>query len=159
MQRLRSLLSVAALITVAACGDPAGPGGDSSEVAVNLQKWRTNGFASYTMTMSRVCFCADVGPWLVVVFNDSVVSATRVADGRAADARSLPTINKLFDFIDQAIQKPAAKIDAHYDPARGYPRAIDYDGSLNVADDELIYTVSNVTPLATTAGSASPAPH
>ena len=151
MHRLRSLLSVAVLIGIAACGDAVGPDGDPSEVAVNRQKWRTNGFASYTMTLSRVCFCGDVGPWLVVVFNDSVVSATRVADGRAADTRSLPTINKLFDFIDQAIKKPAAKIEAEYDAARGYPREIDYDGSLNIADDELLYTVSNVAALATTA--------
>ncbi len=146
MYRVRSILSVALLIAVAACSDAVGPGADQSDLEINRQKWRSNGFASYTMTMSRVCFCGDVGPWNVVVVNDSVVSVTRVADGRAADTRYVPTINKLFDFIDEAIKKPAAKIESQYDPARGFPREINYDGSLNIADDELFYTVSNVIP-------------
>jgi hypothetical protein len=147
MQRLRSLLSVVVLIAVAACSDAVGPGEDQSDLEMNRQKWRDNGFANYTMTMSRICFCGDVGPWNVVVVDDSVVSATRVADGRAVDTRYLPTINKLFAFIDESIKKPAAKIAAQYDPARGYPREIDYDGSLNIADDELMYAVSNVAAL------------
>jgi hypothetical protein len=155
MQRLRLLLSVAVLIAAAACSDAVGPR-DQSDLEINRQKWRNNGFASYTMTMSRVCFCGDVGPWNVVVVNDSVVSATRVADGRAADTRFLPTINKLFDFVDEAIKKPAAKIESRYDPARGFPREINYDGSLNIADDELFYTVSNVAALATTAAALVP---
>jgi hypothetical protein len=152
MPRLRSLLSVAVLIVAAACSDAVGPGEEQSDLEINRQKWRNNGFTSYTMTMSRVCFCGDVGPWNVVVVKDSVVLATRVTDGRPVDARFLPTINRLFDFIDQAIKKPAAQITAQYDASRGYPREIVYDGSVNIADDELTYTLSNVAVLSTTVG-------
>ena len=151
MSRLRSLLSVVALIAAAGCSDAVSPTKSQSDLAANRDKWRATGFASYTMTMSKLCFCVDVGPFNVVVAKDSVVSATRVADGRAVDPRFLPTINKLFDFIEAAIGEHAVRIDVQYDPARGFPREVIYDRSFNIADEEVTYTLSNVNALAFTA--------
>lgn len=151
MTRLRSLFAVAWLVTAAACSDSVSP--KNGELELNRQKWRANGYRNYTMVMHRVCFCGEVGPYNVIVMNDSVVLATLVSNGNPSDAkRYLPTINKLFDFIDESIRKPVAQIDVTYDATLGYPREINYDGSAGIADDELFYTISDVKPLATTAG-------
>jgi hypothetical protein len=155
MYRVRWLLSFAPLIAVAGCGDVLGPG-DRSDLETNRQKWQASGLTSYTMTMTKLCFCADVGPFSVIVVNDSVVSATRAADGRSADPRFLPTINKLFDFIETAIADHAVRIDVQYDATRGFPREVIYDRSLNIADEEVAYTLSNVAALATTAAVRAP---
>jgi hypothetical protein len=149
--RVRSLSSFALLIAVAACSDVVAPADDRSELGTNRQKWRSSGLTNYSMTMTKLCFCGDVGPFNVIVLNDSAVSATRLADGRAADPRFLPTINKLFDFIEAAIAERAIRIDVVYDASRGFPREVVYDRSLNIADEEVTYTVSNVAALATTA--------
>lgn len=152
MHRVRLLLSVAMLMAVAGCSDVLGPADDRSELDTNRQTWRASGLTNYTMTMTKLCFCGDVGPFNVIVVNDSVISATRVSDGRPADPRFLPTINKLFDFIETAIADHAVRIDVQYDATRGFPREVIYDRSLNIADEEVTYTLSNVAALATTAG-------
>jgi hypothetical protein len=154
MLRIRSLL-VVALAFAASCSDATAP--TRSDVVTNREKWAANGYPSYTMTMSRVCFCGEVGPYRVLVVNDSIISATRDADGTAADPRYLPTINELFDFIDTAIAEKAARIDVQYDAALGFPQQVDYDRSLNIADEELFYTVSNVKPLSVLRQGTAPA--
>jgi hypothetical protein len=148
---VRSLVSFALLLAIAGCSDVVSPGDDRSELEANRQKWRAGGLTSYTMTMTKLCFCGDVGPFNVTVINDSVVAATRVTDGRPADPRGLPTINKLFDFIETAIADHAVRIDVQYDATRGFPREVVYDRSLNIADEEVTYTLSNVAARATAA--------
>jgi hypothetical protein len=54
------------------------------------------------------------------------------------------TVDALFAFIDRAIAGHAATIDVTYDPLLGYPTQIVYDGSVNIADDELTVTISDV---------------
>src|SRR5437868_3184928 len=116
MHRFRLLWSAAFLAAVSSCSDVTGP--RRSDLEANREKWRVNGFPTYTMTMTRLCFCGDVGPFNVFV-NGSNVAATHASDGSPADGRFLPRIDQLFDFIEKAIADNAITIDVEYDPTLG----------------------------------------
>src|SRR5262249_39241289 len=116
----------------------------------NRQKWQARGFRDYSITMRILCFCPETSPLNVTVLGDSVTSATRVSDGKPVDVRQIPTINKLFDFIDRAITEHTVTIHLTYDPELGYPRQIVYDKARDFVDEETTYTVSGVGPIFTT---------
>ena len=79
---LLASLIVASFLAVAACGgDLSGPDGARSELQINRDKWRAQGLRDYSLTMTRACFCGDVGPFAVTVRGDSVVAAVRISDG------------------------------------------------------------------------------
>ena len=59
----------------------------------------------------------------------------------------IPTIKKLFDFIEQEITDHAAVLRVTYDPTLGYPTEIVSDPIANAVDDEVTYTVSDVNRL------------
>ena len=141
---VNSLGFVVALV-LSGCSDALGPGNNRSQLDANRQKWQARGFRDYSVTMRILCFCPETSPLNVTVLGDSVMSATRVSDGKPVDARQVPTINKLFDFIDRAITERAVTIDVTYDPELGYPRQIVYDKSLDFVDEEITYTVTNMS--------------
>jgi len=143
--RLRILLLVVPLL-VAACGDIFGPGSEQSQLETNRQRWRATGVTSYTFTVSTLCFCAVTGPVRVTVVNDSVVSATQTSNGQSVNPAWMPTIERLFDFIARGIDEHAVVLDVTYDASLGFPSKITYDGSFAIADEEITYTVSDVSP-------------
>jgi hypothetical protein len=146
-RRLLTLLIVAGCAAVAACGDLFGPG--RSELEINRDKWIERGYRDYTVNMTRMCECLDVGPFAVTVLGDSIVAAVRISDG--APARSgLLTVNKLFDFIQKAVDEHAATVGVTYDAELGYPRKVVYDFSRTMVDDEITYDLSGVAPIVTT---------
>src|SRR5262249_47607128 len=106
--------------------------------------WATNGYTSYAFTIRMDCFCAVNGPLRAIVVNDSLVSATLIANGQSVNPRWVPSIKSLFDFIDRGIANHAAVLRVTYDPSLGFPKEIIYDGAANAADDEVNYTVSDV---------------
>jgi hypothetical protein len=145
MNRLRQFrLFLLAGVIAAGCSSVFEPGSKQSELDANRQKWATRGFRDYTFTHSMVCFCPVENPMTLTVLNDSVVSAKVQRTGAELNPRWLKTINGLFDFIDRAIDEHAAVLEVEYDPSLGYPTRIIYDGSKNVADDEVTYTVSDL---------------
>jgi hypothetical protein len=77
--------------------------------------------------------------------NDSTVAATVIATGESVDPRSVPNIKQLFTFIENGIAHNAARLEVAYDGARGFPATIIYDGSLAAVDDEITYTVTDVS--------------
>jgi len=141
---LASLL--AAALVSSGCHDISAPG-DRSALEASRQKWAHTGLRDYTFTLRMDCFCAINGPVRVLVVADSVRQVTMDSTGELLNAPWIPTINKLFDFIDQQIARPAAVLQVTYDPALGYPTKIVADPIANAVDDEVTYTVSNVAAL------------
>jgi hypothetical protein len=140
-----SLLIVAAL---AACSDGLSPGSARSRLDANRDKWNAQRLNPYAFTLRQLCFCAVNGPVRVVVSNGSVLTATQIANGQALDTRYVSTIESLFDFIERGIANHSVVLDVTYDPVLGYPVRIVSDGSLNIADDEVTYDVSDVARVA-----------
>ncbi len=146
MRLSRVLPSLFAAAFVSGCRDIAGPG-DRSELEANRQKWAQHGYTSYAFTLRMDCFCAINGPVTVLVVADSALQVTLQSTGEVLNAPWIPTIKKLFDYIDQDIARHAAVLRVRYDPTLGYPIEIVSDPVANAVDDEVTYTVSNVSRL------------
>jgi hypothetical protein len=145
---LASLLSVAAAVS---CGilDPEDPDRDALESA--RDRWEDQGPDSYRMNVTRICFCAVewIGPVLVRV-TPTGVTRTYVSDGRAVlvDAeRFFPTVEGLFDEIEEALEEGAHRVQATYDPRSGAPLEVFIDYDERVADEEQGWTLTAPEPL------------
>jgi hypothetical protein len=79
--------------------------------------------------------------------SDTVAGVLDVTTGTQIDRQLGETVDGLFTFIQTAIDRPAKLIRATYDPAKGFPIEIDYDGAAQIADDEIFFRVSDVHPI------------
>ena len=105
----------------------------------------------YTYTLSVSCFCPAAGvPIAVSVVGSEVVDAVYALDdtgrggvkaGDPADQAFWLTIN---DVIDRANDLEAARVEVDWPAGQDYPNSVYVDGSEQVADDEIGYTVSDV---------------
>lgn len=112
-------------------------------------RWERAAIDDYTFELRRVCFCGDIEPVRIVVRDGVAVSYTVVETGEplAAESRQwYPTVDGLFDFVAEAIERDAHRIDARYDDGRGYPIHLFVDYDERVADEEMGYEVSGFTP-------------
>lgn len=109
--------------------------------------WKTQGFSRYEFTLVRSCFCVDVQPMRVTV-NDGVVASVRPEISMVplpqAEWSWYPSIERLFVITAEELARPAATVDAEFDSVRGFPHRIYIDRYANMADDEVMYTVTNV---------------
>ncbi|CAN5902062.1 hypothetical protein BH11GEM2_BH11GEM2_11420 [soil metagenome] len=91
------------------------------------------------------CFCTtDALRAVTVSVTDGVVTRRVYADTGEpipASNNTFSTVEALFDIIGSAIARHAQRVDVSYDPVRGVPSRISIDGSFQVADDEVWYSV------------------
>jgi len=139
--------AVASLALAASCSDALAPSRQTTELEAARQRWRTQNLHTYAFTIQRSCFCANVHPLFVVVLSDTVAGVLDLQTGTSVDRQLGETVEGLFTFIQNAIDRPAKKIDVRYDAAKGFPTDIDYDGAAQIADDEITYRVSDVHPI------------
>jgi hypothetical protein len=147
MNRLRLCLARLTLLAVVmSCSDNVAP--QSAPRVANLRaaqaRWRSRNLHTYAFSLRRTCFCANTHRLFVIVKDDAVVGVFDLDDGVFVDSVLGVTIEGLFSFVQHAIDRPAQKIDVQYDAAQGFPALIDYDGSAQIADDEIEYHVSDV---------------
>jgi len=90
----------------------------------------------------------------VVVLSDTVAGVLDLETQTSVDPHLGQTVDDLFAFIQDAIDRPAQWIHAEYDPLKGFPTAIDYDGAALIADDEISFRASDVHPISPPPGSA-----
>jgi hypothetical protein len=139
---------LAAAATLAACDGPTAP---ERKLQAARLKWEHTRPAAYTITVARYCFCAQEGsgPVIVSVRDGVVESRTYVKSGASVaptDADYFPTVDGLFELIEDARRQGADTIDASYDPARGFPVVISIDYFRKMADDELTYRATDFRP-------------
>jgi uncharacterized protein DUF6174 len=147
------LAGLALLILAISCSDASGPELQVPGLNAARQRWRAQNLHTYAFTIQRSCFCANVHPLYVLVLSDTVAGVLDFQTGEEVDRRLGETVEGLFTFIQNATDQSAQLIRAEYDPAKGFPTQIDYDGSAQIADDEVTYQVSDVhavTPSTTT---------
>jgi len=148
--RLASLTfaCLAAAVTVGACDGPTAP---ERKLQAARLKWEHTRPAAYTYTVALYCFCPQEGsgPVIVSVRDGVVESRTYVNSGAAVAptyADYFPTIDGLFEVIEDARRQGAYAINVTYDPARGFPVVISIDYERATADDELTYRATNFQP-------------
>jgi hypothetical protein len=146
MRALRLLSGPLLLALAGSCHDVTSPR-DRETLEANRQKWAQHGFKDYAFTLRMDCFCAINGPVNVIVVADSARQVTMQSTGEVVNAPWIPTITKLFDYIDQTLSRNPAVLRVTYDPDFGYPVQIVSDPIANAVDDEVTYAVSNVNHL------------
>jgi hypothetical protein len=138
------LAGLALLVAAIACRDAVGPGHQAIDLEAARQRWQAQNLHTYAFTIQRTCFCGTVHPVYVVVLSDTVAGVLDLQTGETVNRQLGETVDDLFAFIRNAIDRPAQLIRAEYDVAKGFPTEIDYDGEAQIADDEISYRVSDV---------------
>ena len=131
-----------------ACGGPTEP---ERQLQAARLKWQRARPAAYTITISRSCECTQEmsGPVVVSVRDGVIESRTYVATAAAVTAPYVdlfPSIDGLFERIDDARRRRAASLVVTYDPTIGFPATISIDYDRVMVDDELTYRAFNFQP-------------
>ena len=129
------------------CSDAVTPLNQPADLEVARRQWRAQNLHTYAFTIQRSCFCATTDRLYVFVQSDTVAGVLDLDTAEPADRQLGETVDGLFTFIQEAIDRHAQKIRADYDPTKGFPTEIDYDGAAQIADDEIFYRISDVHPV------------
>ncbi len=137
---------LALLLGTVACSDQGPPPGLSDEIEVNRAVWRANRPASYRYSIHRQCFCGAEarGPVEVEVSGSTVVGRVYVDTGEAVPrdfASVFPSVDGLFDVLEDAVARRADEIQVVWDPTTGIPMDFFIDYSREIADEESGYEI------------------
>ncbi|MCC5608053.1 DUF6174 domain-containing protein [Nostoc sp. CHAB 5834] len=113
----------------------------------NRRFWNQQNISNYDYTLGNSCFCiGDArGPVVIKVRNGQTSSITSVATGKDVKEyfQNYNTIPKLFDVIQDAINRKAFSLNVRYNARFGYPTQIDIDYNSQIADEERYLTIEN----------------
>ena len=130
--------------SIGGCGD-LGP--LPSELERNRDLWLDTRPADYTYAVERLCFCGleSRGPVRVTVQGSSVTERVYVDSGQPVSSPFedfFPTVDGLFDLLEEAFAQDAHDIQVTYDADTGVPIDFWIDYQENLADEELGMTVT-----------------
>jgi hypothetical protein len=143
--RIHRIIALAALLLQAGCSAITGAESDFERAR---SKWTSLRPAAYDYTVKLSCYCGGevTRAIVIVVRGDVVESRTYADDGAVVPAQfnsTFLTIDGMFEKIEDGFDSNFARVDVRYDPAFGYPVSIAFDGSVQIADDESSYTLTN----------------
>ena len=117
---------------------------NSDEFSVNESKWYSKNINNYEFTLRINCFCPQerVGPHLIKVVNDEIVSVNNQPYDPAATGE-LMTIDELFTFVETGIDGNPYRKTIEYNSTYGYPQYVFFDYSKTMADEEIGYQLSD----------------
>ncbi|QMU61994.1 MAG: hypothetical protein GKR92_09930 [Gammaproteobacteria bacterium] len=123
----------------------------SSEVQSNREKWMAHEISNYEIEMQKICYCVpEVVRMMVFEVGDNKVETVRYADtGDDVDPQhygDFNTIEGMFLFVEQALEKNPADLIIAYDEEYGYIKELSVDFKENIADDEISIIASNMRP-------------
>jgi hypothetical protein len=144
--RLAVLLGL--VVVLAACADPVSVRERDLRVAESW--WKEHKPASYDITIQPRCFCGfeTSGPVVVSVRNGVVASRRYVQTGAnvsPAYTSAYPSVDELYVILEDAVARRADRLEVFYEPTYAYPASVAIDYEINMADDEIFYTISSFT--------------
>lgn len=117
---------------------------EPDELSINKAKWDSKNISDYEFTLRINCFCTQerVGPHLIKVLNDEIVSVNNLPydPGKTGE---LVTIDQLFTFVETSIESDPYRKTIEYNSSYGYPQTVFFDFSEQMADEELGYEVTD----------------
>jgi hypothetical protein len=138
------LLAAAWTLALGGCEDPLGPERDA--LAAARARWEASAPTAYHFQFRRLCFCgpATIRPVRIQVLEDEVVAVRDVESGQPVTEPldSFPTIEDLFDEIEDALDREAYRLEAMYDVQFGYPIDVSIDFIEHAVDEEMTLLVS-----------------
>ena len=153
----QSILPLAAswLISGACGGVPVDPGPDGIPLGSELglvqsrMLWENQGIGDYDAAVERVCECRAAGGPVMVVVRSGAVTILDPDSGEPVDTSVVggyPTVDGLFDILQNAFDRNADEIRVLYDTGLGYPLEFHIDFYADAIDEELGYVVSSLVP-------------
>jgi len=142
-------------LVAAGCGSVTGSGAlEPDQVQLNLNRslWRRAALSSYRYHYRRSCFClpAATEPVLIRVERGAVAEVVYARTGNPVEPERLPdypTVDRLFELVQDALDRRADRLTVSYEPGLGYPRRIDIDYDRGIADEELIVETADLKPV------------
>jgi hypothetical protein len=104
-------------------------------------QWQSQGLENYRFQFQWVCFCPAEyrEPVWVTVIEEEITSVKAVdsnLETNLPDKKEYYTINELFDFIGEGVEKNAHEVQVTYDDAMGYPVSAYIDYEVDIEDEE-----------------------
>ena len=119
----------------------------ASAVRDHRTAWEAAGVVDYEYEVHRQCECSPdwTRPARVLVLGGRVEEARYSDSGNpAASPGYYPTIDDLFDLIEEAIRLEAPGLRVSYDALLHYPTSISVDYDLQTVDDEISITARDL---------------
>jgi len=107
-------------------------------------RWEAHEPVAYRFRISRSCECTGTEAVIVEVRNGVVQSRRYAANGALVPAEGpglYPSIDGIFDLIEQFRREGVDQIAVRYDDELGYPRSISVDRYREAVDDEVYYSI------------------
>jgi hypothetical protein len=144
---LRLLPALALPLTLGAC-DIFGPG-DNTLTRDQLDHyegiWKTRALVEYSMVVARGGTFDDAPRAVRLhVINNVIQSATYADDGTAVDAAvraEHQTVDQMFAFVRQSINRRPVSFSVNYDETYGYPSLVLIDFDARRTDDDVLIAV------------------
>lgn len=139
MGRLIASAIVLSALSASAC-DALHLGPERTAYEIARERWDEVRPERYVYAVERLCFCPVLPPGRVTVHGDEVVSIEPLGDAPFAllDVEEwYPSVDGLFELLEDAIEREAHSIDATYDPETGIPTEFFIDYRESVSDEEL----------------------
>ena len=123
----------------------------TTEIQMNREKWMSHEISSYQIEMQKICYCVpEVVRMMVFEVDGDDVKSVRYADtGEDVDPQhygDFNTIEGMFTFVEQALEKDPADLSIAYNEKYGYIKELSIDFKTNIADDEISIIASNMRP-------------
>ncbi len=153
-RRIARIMAVTALaLATAGCGIVDSDGKERQrELNDARTRWRAAELSDYHYEVRQLCFCGLGGVRIDVVVRDGVVvGATQVDGGEVIDVGqqpwAAPSIDDLFERIQEILDEDPHEFSAEYDPVLGYPVTVSADPVRNAVDEEWGVEVRGVETL------------
>jgi hypothetical protein len=121
---------------------------ENDDLSLNQSKWNRQNIVNYEYTLSINCFCPQerVGPHLIKVVNNQIVSVNNFPYDPGTTGE-LMTIDDLFTFISTGIKRNPYKKTIEYNSTFGYPQYIFFDFEKSMVDEEIGYQITGFKEL------------
>lgn len=111
-------------------------------------RWVRQQPAAYEIKVLRGCECLPetIGPVTILVRRGQAESRYYARTQEPVPvqyAPLFPTVDGLFELIEEAARQGAARLDVTYNPRFGYPVRVNIDYRADHADDEIAYLVQD----------------
>lgn len=123
-----------ALVAASGCTGAGPLDAVADEIDANRALWRSVRPATYQYRLENQCFCGEGirGPVDILVIADSVVARHYPGSGEGVThptAQWFPSVDGLFDFLEDAVDGGAHSVEVTWDAATGLPLEafVDYD--------------------------------
>lgn len=136
------------LVFAAACVDWGAPDVETDAYKIARRGWEEQGPAAYEYTLQRTCACSAerMQAVLITVRDGTVADRRYVSSGvavPAAEAPFFPTIDALFDELQQLLDDRPSSHEVYYNGAWGYPFLVNVVPNTTSAQGQVGWQISS----------------